>query len=372
MKILFVDNSLTGLVNFRIDVATHFYRKGYEVVLCYPIETIEDGLEDHIPEGIRTVPVHCQPSGTNIIRDIKYTVTLFRLYKKEKPDVLFHYTIKPNIYGTLAAKALGLRAVDMVAGLGYVFAGEGILSKAVRTLYKFALRKADKVITLNEENRNYLIGNRFVLPERMLLFKGGEGVNLKKYPYTKILFKDSVRFLMVARVLYDKGYAEFVEAAALVKKQFPEISAEVLGPLDESSPMGVPRSVVERDVAEGKINYLGFTDDVPAYVGRDSVVVVVVSSYHEGLNRSLMEACAMARPVITTDIPGCREIVADERNGFLVPVRDSTALADAMIRFINLTREEKILMSEASYRRACSCFGLDSVLTSYEKIIGEL
>lgn len=372
MKILFVDNSLTGLINFRIDVAEYFFLKGYEVVLCYPVETAEKGLEKRIPNGIKTAPVHCQPSGTNIIRDTIYAMTLFQLYKKERPDVVFHYTIKPNIYGTLAAKALRIRVVDMVAGLGYVFTKRGIPGGVVLALYKFALRRADRVISLNEDNRNYLVENGFALSERMLLFKGGEGVNLKKYPYTKNLFKNPVHFLMVARVLYDKGYAEFVEAAAMVKKQFPEISAEILGPMDESSPMGVPRSVVERDVADGKITYLGFTDDVPSYVRRDSVVVVVVSSYHEGLNRSLMEACAMGRPVITTDIPGCREIVEDGGNGFLVPVKNSTALAEAMIRFICLTNEEKIMMAEASYQRACGRFGLDAVLASYEKIIDEV
>ncbi len=215
-----------------------------------------------------------------------------------------------------------------------------------------------------------MVENGFVLPEKMLLFKGGEGVNLKKYPYAKNEFKCPVRFLMVARVLYDKGYTEFVEAAALVKKHFPDISAELLGPMDESSPMGVPGSVVEQDVAEGKITYLGVTEDVPAYVRRDSVVVV--SSYHEGLNRSLMEACAMARPVITTDVPGCRETVEDGRNGFLVPQKDSAALADAMIRFIDLTREEKVMMAEASYEKACSCFGMEPVLKAYEAIIEEL
>ncbi len=372
MKIIFVDNSLAGFVNFRIDVAEHFYRKGYEVVLCYPIETIKDVLEKQIPEGIRTAPVHCQPSGTNIVSDVKYAKALFRLYKKERPDLVFNYTIKPNIYGTLMAKILGIRVVDMVAGLGYAFTKKGISGVAVQTLYKFALRKADKVIALNEGNRQLLVDNGFVSSKRMVLFNGGEGVNLEKYPYAKNEFNCPVRFLMVARVLYDKGYTEFVEAAALVKKRFPDITAELLGPIDESSPMAVPRNVLERDVADGKIIYLGVTDDVPSYVRRDSVVVVVVSSYHEGLNRSLMEACAMARPVITTNIPGCRETVEDGRNGFLVPVKDSEALADAMIRFINLTREEKMMMAEASYQKACSFFGLDSVLKSYEAIIGEL
>ncbi|MDO5760796.1 MAG: glycosyltransferase [Bacteroidota bacterium] len=177
--------------------------------------------------------------------------------------------------------------------------------------------------------------------------------------------------MMVARVLYDKGYQEYVDAAEIVKKKYLNIDIELLGPLDETSPMGVPKSVVEQDVKANKIKYLGVTNDVPSYLRRDGVVVVV-SSYHEGLNRSLMEACAMARPVITTNIAGCRETVEQGVNGYIVIPKDKQSLAEAMIRFIELPQKEKQEMAENSYRKAVRCFDVKIVLKKYDEIISEL
>lgn len=183
--------------------------------------------------------------------------------------------------------------------------------------------------------------------------------------------KDDI-FLMVARVLYDKGYQEYVNAAAVVKQKYPDIKVELLGAMDENSPMGVPKSVLDQDVADGKITYLGVTNDVPSYLRREKVVVVIVSSYREGLNRALMEACAMGKPIITTDIPGCKETVDEGINGFLVPIKNASALADAMIKYIELSDEEKEKMKRASYQKAVKQFDVKHVLEQYDKIIEEI
>lgn len=370
MKLIFVDNSLSMLLNFRLDVVEHYMKQGHTCILCYPISTEKKELMANMSNEIIFAPVQCEPSKISPKKDLGYLKALRKLYKKEQPDIIFHYTIKPNIYGTIAAKSLGLKCVDMVAGLGYMFQDDGVKNIVGRFMYKFALRRANHVITLNQTIYNLLLKKGYVKKGKFELFTGGEGVNLSKYPYTKNSF-DNIHFLMIARVLYDKGYSEFVEASSLVKQKYPNAAFELLGPFDEKSPMGVPKTIVEQDVKNGKINYLGVTDNVPEIVKR-SGVVVVLPSYHEGLNRTLMEACAMARPIITSDIPGCKEAVDENVNGFLVPKKDAKALADAMIRFIELPEQQKIDMAEASYQKAVNSFSHEDVLKKYDVILSKL
>lgn len=366
MKILFCDNSLRDLLNFRGEVLRHYAEQGAEILLVAP-PTCPFESESR---QIRYIPVSVERSGMNPFSDLAYFGQLLRIYRREKPDIIFHYTIKPNIYGTLAAKIAGCKRVAMVAGLGYMFTGNGIGKRLGRLLYKIGLRNANRVLVLNRSNLDQLVTQKFILPERAVLLSGGEGVDLSRFPYVENRF-ETVRFLMVARVLYDKGYSEYVEAASRVKRQYPDIEFGLLGPLDETSPMAVPRSVVEKDVDEGKITYFGVTNDVPSYLSRDGVVVVV-SSYHEGMNRSLIEACAMARPCITTDIPGCRETVDDGINGYLVPQKNAQALADVILRFIALPQSEKQAMSKASRRIAEERFDVKTVIEIYNTIIKSL
>lgn len=367
MKILFCDNSLRDLLNFRGEVIGHFARQGIDVVLVAP-QTCEYQPDQ---ANIRYIPVKMNRSGTNPFADFAYFVTLYRIYRAEKPDAVFHYTIKPNIYGTIAARINRRKSVAMVAGLGYMFTGNSIGKRLGRLLYKAGLRCAHRVLLLNSSNAEKLVGEGFIQSDRALLLHGGEGVDLTRFPYVENRF-DTVRFLMVARVLYDKGYSEYVEAASVVKCKYPDVEFGLLGPLDETSPMAVPKSVVEKDVADGKISYFGVTNDVPGWLSRDGVVVVVVSSYHEGLNRSLMEACAMARPCITTDIPGCRETVNDGVNGYLVPMKDSHALAEAILRFIELPVDRKRAMAEAGRQLAVERFDVRKVLDIYDRIIEKI
>lgn len=363
-KIIFCDNSLRELLNFRGSVFRHYARQGVEVVLVAPPSCSYETEN----QKIRYIPITMGRSDMNPFADLVYFLQLLRIYHREKPDIIFLYTIKPNIYGTLAARIAGCKRVAMVAGLGYMFTGNGIGKRLGRLLYKIGLRNANRVLVLNRSNREQLVTQKFILPERAILLQGGEGVDLSRFSYVENRF-ETVRFLMVARVLYDKGYSEYVEAASMVKRQYPDIEFGLLGPLDETSPMAVPRSVVEKDVDEGKIMYFGVTNDVPSYLSRNGVVMVLCSSYGEGLNRSLMEACAMGRPCITTDIPGCRETVDEGINGYLVPQKDAQALADAILRFLALPQSEKQSMSLASRRIAEERFDVRKVIKAYDGLL---
>lgn len=258
----------------------------------------------------------------------------------------------------------------MMAGLGYVFEGNSVKKRLARYLYRYGLSKAEKVIVLNQDNYNTIV-DQCVDRNKLILFQGGEGVNLQEYPYKTNLFNE-VRFLMVARLLYDKGFQQFVDAAKIVKTKYPNVKFELLGGLSEDSPTGVKKETLRKYIDDGVVNYLGVTKDVPKYVLKDGTVVVVASYYMEGMNRALMEACSMGRPIITTNLPGCKEMVDDGVTGYSIEPKSAEALAQACIKFIKLPCEEKMKMAKASYEKCKKQFDVNLVLEKYDRIISGL
>jgi glycosyltransferase involved in cell wall biosynthesis len=368
-KIIFCDNSIGSLLNFRGNVINYFCDQGDDVILIYPRITHKQELIDSISLKCRTFVVDVSPSRITPIGDIRYMKDLYRIYRKERPDIVFHYTIKPNIFGTIAALIAGVHnRISMVAGLGYVFEGNSIYKVIARFIYKIGLRLSTKVITLNKHNKDILLKGHYVNIDKIVLFDAGEGVDLSKYRYCENSF-ESLHFLMVARMLYSKGYDEFVKAAEIVKQQYPNVSFELLGPIDSINPMRVPKDVIDRDTKRGIVKYLGETRDVASFLNRSGVVVVLPSSYHEGMNRSLMEALAIGRPIITSDIAGCKEMVEDGINGFLVRPKDPITLANAILKFIKLPDIEKKKMSVESYNIAVNKFDIKNVINEYDKIL---
>lgn len=364
-KILFCDNVLWGLVNFRGSVIRHFVQQGDEVVLVAPQDD-ESIMKVDIPEGVRYIPVRLNRCSRNPFTDLIYCAHLYRIYRKEHPDYIFHYTIKPNVYGSIAARLAGINCTGMVAGLGYGLLGDGMLSRLLAVMYRYAFKYVSSIFVLNKFNYQYLLDHKFCTSAQLRLFKGGEGVDLSAYPYVREESGSPVVFLMVGRVLYDKGYREYVQAAKIVKQQYPDVRCQLLGMLDETYPAHVDEEELKRDVEEGTIEYLASTNDVMQYLGR-SGVVVVLPSYFEGLSRSLMEACAVGRPIIATDIPGCRETVDKGKNGFLVKVKDSSSLAEGMLRYLSLSDAEKQAFSRHSRKKAEETFDVRQVIKEYEK-----
>lgn len=364
-KILFCDNVLWGLVNFRGSVIRHFVQQGDEVVLVAPQDD-ESIMKVDIPEGVRYIPVRLNRCSRNPFTDLIYCAHLYRIYRKEHPDYIFHYTIKPNVYGSIAARLAGINCTGMVAGLGYGLLGDGMLSRLLAVMYRYAFKYVSSIFVLNKFNYQYLLDHKFCTSAQLRLFKGGEGVDLSAYPYVREESGSPVVFLMVGRVLYDKGYREYVQAAKIVKQQYPDVRCQLLGMLDETYPAHVDEEELKRDVEDGTIEYLASTNDVMQYLGR-SGVVVVLPSYFEGLSRSLMEACAVGRPIIATDIPGCRETVDEGKNGFLVKVKDSSSLAEGMLRYLSLSDAEKQAFSRHSRKKAEETFDVRQVIKEYEK-----
>ena len=370
MKIFFCDNRLGGLLGFRIDIIRHFAEAGHDVCLLVPPATNSwDRVGELPPKGVRIIEAAMQPSGTNPVRDLRLFADYLRIYRRERPDVVFNYTIKPNIYSSIAAKMCGIRVFCMLAGLGYMFDGSGFLKAFGVRLYKYGLSKADRIMVLNKMNYDLMLEHKMTSAEKLLLLKGGEGVNLQRYTYRPADYTQGTTFLMVSRILYDKGYSEYLEAARIIKKKYPDVRFELLGPLAYDSPMGVPQDVFERDCQEGIVRYLGVVPVVDDIVSRENIVMVIPSKYREGLNHSLMEACAVGRPIITTDIPGCRETVEDGANGYLVAKGDVPALVSAMEHFIGLSEQERRTMAQRSREIAEERFDISKVISIYDELL---
>ncbi len=372
-KILFCDNDLWSLLNFRGHVFTRLYQNGYSVALVAPRPN-NDMVLSKIPDGVKYYPIDIDRCGKSVYNDLKYMRQLYRIYKQERPDYIFHYTIKPNIYGTIAAKSLGIPCTNMVAGLGYVFNDGGILSKLIIALYRFSMRKADKVMCLNSENRDTLLRKGFCKSENMILLEGGEGVDTSLFHSDVVPISDSGEtvFLFVGRLLVDKGVRILVDAVRLLKQQNTyNFKCCAIGPIDLSYPGHVGAEEVKRYEEQGIMEYWGQTDCISKVLNQSNIVVVIPSYYFEGMNRSLMEACAMGKPIITTDIAGCRELVDSGKNGFTVPPRDPEALADAMKKYLQLTTEQKREFSVHSREKAERVFDINKVFTVYDKILEE-
>lgn len=368
-KIIFCGNHLYDLMNFRGFVIRRLHKEGYKIIVIAPKQGEFGATLSHLPKGVRFIPVKMDRCGTNPFRDYAYYRSLLRIYKKERPDYIFHYSIKPNIYGTVAATRLGIPNTAMIAGLGYAFSEGGLMQHIANYMYRKAVCHASSVFTLSRENYDYVIRKRFSTVEKTIWLKGGEGVDLKAYPF-KNNASPRTRFLLVARVLADKGYYEFVKAARIVRAQYPDVRFQLLGSIDPKYPLYVSLEQVTEDVDSGAIEYLGATDNVVGVEGRPGTVVVL-PSYHEGMSRSLMEGLAMGKPIIASDISGCREMVIEGVNGFLAKPRDAQSLADACIRYLELSDQDKEFFSLASRRLGEQVFDIEHVYAAYKDILHE-
>jgi glycosyltransferase involved in cell wall biosynthesis len=336
-KICIIGNQAFSLLNFRGSLIADMVAKGLEVFALAP-DYDEDTRAAVRALGTEPVDYSISRTGMNPVKDAADMLRLAVLLRRLNPDITLGYAIKPVIYGTLAACLAQVpRRFAMIEGLGYVFTPpEGaeplkrsVLRVAVSMLYATALRRANRVFFLNKDDIDEFSKKRLVSPAKVFLL-GGIGVDLDEWtpapPVTK-----HVTFLSAARLLREKGIVEYAKAAKLIKRGYPDTQFILLGSLD-TNPGTLSRAEIEAWAAEGVLEWPGHVQDIRRWLARTSVYVL--PSYREGVPRSTQEAMAMARPIITTDAPGCRETVIDGVNGFLVPVRNAEALAEAMERFI--------------------------------------
>ena len=335
-KIFLVSRCAWTLFNFRAGLMRKLIENGNTVIGG---GAAGDGFEPKIEAlGVKFNGLPVDKKGINPRADAKLFWTLYRWYREQQPDIVHHFTIKPVIYGSIAARMARIpKIVNTVTGLGYVFTDEKItwLRRLVVGLYRISLKCADFTFFQNQDDLDFFLSRGLVKKSRTALLPGS-GVDCEHFspmPGPNPLEKSQPTFLMVSRLLKDKGIYEFVEAARLVKEHYPKARFQLLGRRDVRNPNVVPESDLKSWDNQGLVSCLGEVTDVRPVLAKSDVVVL--PSYREGIPRALLEAAAMAKPIITTDAVGCREVVDDEINGLLVPVKDAPALARAMERMIN-------------------------------------
>jgi glycosyltransferase involved in cell wall biosynthesis len=340
-KIAIVANTTWNIYNFRLNVIEELSNRGFEVLVIAPVDDYIE-YKKQFPQVKHYALRSLNRNSRNPLKDILLTIELRRKYKRLKPDIVLHYTHKPNIFGTLAAFSLGIPSVSVVTGLGYAFIRNNLINKITTLLYKLSGNKAAKMIFENEDDRQFFIDKRIISAEKAVAVKGC-GVNLSYfYPYPNGQIKRKTTFTYIGRLLYDKGILEFVEAARVLAKQNEDVEFWVIGELDDNNPSTVREDDVLEWVNNDIIKYYGFVRDVRPLISKSDCIVL--PSYREGLPRIVIEAMAMAKPIITTQTPGCRETVDEGRSGYLVPSKDILGLTKAMNKFKSLSYEEKHIM----------------------------
>lgn len=329
-KIAFVGNSLQTMCNFRLGVMAELVKNGYEVVVIAPKDSDITALKQ---AQIRLIPVEIDCKGMNPLVDINLITALKNIYKKEQFDFIFHYTIKPVIYGGFAARRAHIPQISVITGLGYTFIRKGWINRVAKCLYRFSLRGAKEVWFLNQEDKTLFIEENIVAQYKTRLING-EGVNLDKYKSSTVTSSCPFTFLFVGRVLWDKGVGEFVEAAKVVKKQHPKVQFKILGQLGANNPACVNSQQMNLWEQTGAIKYLGETNNVYPYI--EQAHCIVLPSYREGISRVLLEAASMEKPLIASNVPGCREIVIDGVDGFLCEPKNTSSLIACMMHMLSL------------------------------------
>ena len=345
MKILIIAPKTSSLLNFRGDLIKAISNKDNEVIAIGPESGFEKELEN---VGAKFFQINLKKNSTSILDNIQYLKDLVKIMKKEQPDKIFAYTIKPIIFGSIAGKRAKVKEIySMVTGLGYVYAVNTLKTKILRIIcgigYKLAFKYSTKVIFQNKDDKSEFIKRRYLKEEKCEVVDGS-GVNLERFKRND-LPKENV-FLMVSRILKLKGVKEYFEAAKIVKEKYPKTEFLYVGAEDKTQ-AALKLEEVQEYMDNKIVNYCGETSDVPFYIQKCSAFVLP-SYYREGIPRTLLEALAMGRPIITTETVGCKETVVDGVNGFFVPIKDSKALAEKMIYMIE-NRDKLQSMSDKSF-----------------------
>ena len=342
--IALVANSTWNIHNFRLNLLDKFIGEGHDVIVIAPVDQYIEYKEKY--PAVKHVALRSlDRDSTNPLKDLVLITELTRKYKRLKPDLVIHFTNKPNIYGAIAARRAKIDSIAIVTGLGYAFIHNGFIKSVTTALYKYTSKYHKKFIFENIEDRE-LFENENIITEGQGISVKGCGVNTTYFhPYPNQEVNEAMVFTFVGRLLYDKGVKEFVEAARIIKLVHPKTQFWLVGELDPDNPATVEKDELIEWVDSDIVYYHGFQRDVRPFISKSDCVVL--PSYREAIPRTITEAMAMAKPVITTDTAGCREAVEVEVNGYLAKLRDANDLAESMQKIISLTEEERKSMGQA-------------------------
>lgn len=368
-KILFLGNNLTGMKNFRLQLMLRCKDIDHEVLICAPKGKPEI-LEIFAKHNLHYIPLDFKRAAFGLFDNLRFFCKLFKILLQNRPDILINYTIKPVIFGSLAAYFCKINSTySFITGLGYVFIGNNIKRKMLRMfvcfLYFCTLRFNKKIFFLNKDDLVFFVNNKIINRNKATLING-EGVDINYYfPLT---LPDRCSFLFIGRLIIDKGIYEYINAARILKRYYPFIRFLVVGNLDDN-PASLNESELNNLISSGVVEYLGVFDDIRVIFEQTSVFVL--PSYREGIPRTILEAMALGRPIITTDVPGCKETVIDGKNGFLIPAKDIKSLANSMEKFI-LNQQLIFKMGKESRNLAIEKYDVHNVNRMILKNLGLL
>ena len=335
-RLLIVANTSWYLYNFRFGLINELLARQYEVFILAPKDEFSDKLKRN---GCQYIQLEMDNKGLNPINDFIMKTRLSEIYREVNPDLILHYTVKPVLYGSMAAEKLGIQFVNNITGLGTAFIKKNWVTWLVKLLYKYSQKKAGYILFQNRDDQKFFQKENLILetvPQEVIPGTGIDTGHFEVKPYSK---PNPVKFLLISRLIWDKGVGEFVEAARKIKSEFSDVCLQLLGFLDVSNRTTISRQQMQNWVEQGIIEYLGETYDVRPYIA--DADCVILPSYREGLPRTLLEAAAMGRPIIATDVTGCREVVDHGVNGFLCKVKSVNDLTKKMKDMINLSTDER-------------------------------
>ncbi len=364
MKIIITANTSWYVWNFRLSLMKALVAKGHTLIVVAPIDDYSCRFGQ---EGIGFVPIFIQAKSVNPFDEIRTMFSFFHIYRTEKPDIVFQYTIKSNLYGSIAARFLRIQVVNNVSGLGAAFEKQNVLAFIVKALYRYAFKKVQTVFFQNRDDRNLFVEMHLVKPEIAGLLPGS-GVDIER-------FKPSVEnasgftFLFVGRLLRAKGVEDFIQAARFFREaESTPVRFILLGSHDTTDPHMADTDLLKVAIADGTVIHLEPVEDVRIWL-REAHCVVLPSWYREGVPRSLLEAASCGKPLIACDSIGTREPVTDSVNGYLCEPKNPRSLADKMLKLFNLPLRERQRMGTASRQIAETRFNERIVIDSYLEIV---
>ncbi|MCU0390589.1 MAG: glycosyltransferase family 4 protein [Thermoflexibacter sp.] len=365
MRIGIIINSSWNIYNFRWGLIETFLQEGHEVVAIAP----NDGFVEELKaKGCKYYQVNMERKGANPFRDLLLVHDLYKIYTQANLQVALHFTIKPNIYGSLAARLANIPAISNVTGLGTVFIRNNFTSQIAQLLYRFSFRFPKKVFFQNQDDLSLFLEKKLVSPQITDLLPGS-GIDIYKFqPLPNQKKNTPFTFLLIARLLYDKGIIEYIESIKILKKQGLPLHFQLLGKIEEDKGLGITQDQLQDWLKQDLVEYIGATHDVRPYIHQADCIVL--PSYREGTPRTLLEAASMGKPLIATNVAGCKETIIDEVNGLLCEVKNPQDLANKMKIMSELSEGKLSEMGEQSRLLAIRKFDQNIVIQKYKQAIG--
>ncbi|NQY94661.1 MAG: glycosyltransferase family 4 protein [Campylobacteraceae bacterium] len=366
-RVAIVLNNSWYAYNFRLNLARSLKANGYKVCFIAPYD---EKYSELLKKEFEFIHLDIDAKGINPLKDFKTMISLYQVYKKNDPNIVLNFTIKPNIYSSIVAGIRNIKSINNITGLGTIFITESIVTKIAKILYKISLGFNSKVFFQNNDDKNLFIKNKLVSSIKCDVLPGS-GVDLNKFvPIPRYKNDDTFKFLLIARLLKDKGILEYIDAIKIIKSKYKHVEFQLLGAVGVANKTAITKDELQDWIDDNLVTYLGTTDNVQDVIAK--VDCVVLPSYREGTPRCLLEACAMEKPIIATNVVGCKDVVENEVNGYLCEVRNSKDLASKIEKMLNLSSSDLAKMGKKGRKKIINEFDEKIVINKYLESIRDI